>query len=664
MVFAISVVGLLAQENPIPPNLGIEISPAVGINSKNLEFAPVYYGDGLVFVQAREKGGQSTREDFIDLGIGEPFFELMYADLDPNGLPGRGQSFSPNIRTRFHEGPACFSNSEEKVYFTRSNYRDGRQVTGADGAVYMKIYEADKGLEDWENVRELPFSSDNFSVCHPAVSADGQLIVFASDMPGGYGGMDLYKSEKEGDIWNEPVNLGPQINSKKNEILPSLRSNGFLLFSSDGRKGEGGFDLYLTNIRELLLAEVEPLPGAFNSNRDDLGICISPDGMRGFFSSNRRESAGKDDIFFFQLDQPFLPAQTASVERTLVFLESGEQNPVAQVGAWLFPMGPSGPEGIEAYFDTEILPSAEDESGSILLKMQRKHKAGETAQYTSDQSGRILAQLEPNKDYLLITKATDYRDHEEILKAGLLTSEGDFIVSIDKRITTSEAVIESECITVTGTILSKADESSIASPLLTLENLCTGKITSIQVDNHGVYNYCLPPGCSFIARIEKEGFLPSLSRINPDETKEYLHYLIRERQVTFEKGDVIVLENIYYDFNKSAIQKGAAEELDALVTLMKKHPEMLIELQSHTDARGNDSYNLELAERRGYAAKDYLMARGIDSGRVQVVPRGERDIRNHCKDGVECSESEHQFNRRTEIKILQVNAGEGSDNQR
>ena len=120
-------------------------------------------------------------------------------------------------------------------------------------------------------------------------------------------------------------------------------------------------------------------------------------------------------------------------------------------------------------------------------------------------------------------------------------------------------------------------------------------------------------------------------------------------------GTVIVLEKIYYDFNKAIIRQGAAQELEALANLMNQYKTMEIELVSHTDCRGNDDYNQRLSEQRAIAAKNYLMVRGITENRIVARGAGESQLRNQCADGVNCSEEEHQYNRRTEVRIVRIN---------
>jgi outer membrane protein OmpA-like peptidoglycan-associated protein len=121
-------------------------------------------------------------------------------------------------------------------------------------------------------------------------------------------------------------------------------------------------------------------------------------------------------------------------------------------------------------------------------------------------------------------------------------------------------------------------------------------------------------------------------------------------------GTVIVLENIYYDFNKSSIRTGAARELEELVMMMQTYPSMIIELSSHTDSRGGNDYNLTLSKARAESAKQFLRSKGIDSARVRAIGYGESQPRNKCVDGVKCSEEEHQFNRRTEVKVTSIDS--------
>ena len=125
------------------------------------------------------------------------------------------------------------------------------------------------------------------------------------------------------------------------------------------------------------------------------------------------------------------------------------------------------------------------------------------------------------------------------------------------------------------------------------------------------------------------------------------------RNVKVDVGAVIVFDNIYYDYNSDVLTTGAKRELDVLLVVMKNNPNIKIQLSAHTDSRGQAEYNIELSERRALNAKLYLVSKGIPSNQMVAVGFGENQLRNHCADGVQCSEAEHIYNRRTEVKILQ-----------
>ncbi len=120
------------------------------------------------------------------------------------------------------------------------------------------------------------------------------------------------------------------------------------------------------------------------------------------------------------------------------------------------------------------------------------------------------------------------------------------------------------------------------------------------------------------------------------------------------EGSVIVLEDIYYDFNKFTIREDQASDLEALAQLMKAYPEMEVELGAHTDSRGTREYNLGLSLKRAESAKAFLVRRGIRPNRIKAYGYGETRLRNQCSDGVRCSDAEHQYNRRTEVKVIKM----------
>ncbi len=169
---------------------------------------------------------------------------------------------------------------------------------------------------------------------------------------------------------------------------------------------------------------------------------------------------------------------------------------------------------------------------------------------------------------------------------------------------------------------------------------------------------CLPVGCPLQVTVTREGYAPHTFSITRVENQESWKIMLRPAAgltgpvAPIASGTVIVLNNIYYDFNKSEIRKGDAAELISLANVMKQYPDLRIEMTAHTDTRGSAEYNLELSRRRVESARQYLVVLGIGADRIAVSAAGEAQPRNHCLDGVPCTEAEHQYNRRTEVRII------------
>jgi outer membrane protein OmpA-like peptidoglycan-associated protein len=188
-------------------------------------------------------------------------------------------------------------------------------------------------------------------------------------------------------------------------------------------------------------------------------------------------------------------------------------------------------------------------------------------------------------------------------------------------------------------------------------------VVTYRSNIRGEYEICLPFGCDYVLEGSKLGYdsgTTSVSTVRLRGSRSLnadllIHptsdAILRE---PIKEGTVILLENIYYDFNKSAIRKGAAQDLEALAQLMNSYPSMQIELGAHTDSRGTPEYNLDLSLRRADSAKEFLLQRGVAESRIRAVGYGETQPRNHCIDDVECDEKEHRLNRRTEVKVLNI----------
>lgn len=200
-----------------------------------------------------------------------------------------------NVNTKFHEGSAAVF-PDGSIIFTRNNYYQGSAQTSRDGINKLKMFTA--GGTGLNNISPFPYNNNEYSVGHPALNKDGSILIFASDMPGGYGGTDLYYCVRSGaGQWTRPVNLGKQINTEGNEMFPALDKEDMLYFASTGHPGLGGLDIFEVQLKEMKpVSPVRNMGLPINSFADDFGLIKSADGKGGFLSSNRR---GNDDIYQF-----------------------------------------------------------------------------------------------------------------------------------------------------------------------------------------------------------------------------------------------------------------------------------------------------------------------------------------------------------------------------
>ena len=280
--------------------IGYELEK-VEVNTKYSDFGPSYYGDKLVYASAitQSEGGKNFQ--WTD----QPFLDLFVADIDSLGRLSNSTSLSGEINTRFHESSTTFSKDGTTVYFTRNNFTDGKKGKDKNKTIRLKLYKAtSSGDNVWTNVEELPFNSKEYSVAHPALSKDQKRLYFSSDMPGTLGMSDLWYVEIQGDnSYGEPVNLGPGINTEARESFPFISDSGNLYFSSDGRAGLGGYDIYITKLDDNgIPTTIKNLGEPANSNQDDFGFIIREEKKIGYLSSNRDGERGSidDDIYRVQ----------------------------------------------------------------------------------------------------------------------------------------------------------------------------------------------------------------------------------------------------------------------------------------------------------------------------------------------------------------------------
>lgn len=623
----------------------VQLRNTANINTTNLEFSPTYYQNGIVFASSRVAGKKDKKID-------ETFFELFYSETDGNGEPLKARPFSLQVNSFLHEGPVTFNRNGKKIFFTRNNIKKGLKKADSKGITRLKIYEAQKGIYDWENIQELPFNSDEFSCAHPTLSADGNKLYFSSDRPGGQGGMDIWMVEKTGDLWGQPVNMGDKINTAGHDVFPFVHTSGNLFFASNGHGGKGGLDLYMANVL-IEDTEVKNLGAPFNSENDDLGLILSPDGKSGYFASNREGGAGKDDIYYFDAVDGIMGTTTAEVLTSMITVYDLKNNSLIE-GAEIrvFEKSDEGfLSGDNNLYQAVLLPAKEG-SSELVFKLIRKD-AGSlgNADKISDKKGEASYDFFGEKEYLIV-----------VTKDGYTAKETTYSTIGNETISNIRIPLEKPtCSTISGVVRNKVTNQLLPNTIVKFWNGCTGEEVEIFSNDQAEFEYCAKMDCDFMIKGMKENYsgdfvkLPA-SELNSISLRKDVLLVPTSSGPSIGAGTVIVLENIYYDFNKSTIRSGAARELDELVEMMNTYPSMIIELSSHTDSRGGSDYNLNLSQARAEAAMEFVRSKGIDGRRIRAVGYGESQPRNKCINGVNCTEVEHQYNRRTEVKVISIDS--------
>lgn len=265
-------------------------------NSRRADFCPMYLGadcDQIYYTSTTEKATGDKKSEITGMKNADVFFSKK----NEKGEWERPEPVDGELNTEFDEGIVAFSPDAQTMYLTKA-----RRELNAPTSV--EIYTSTRSDAKWSAPVKFEITADTLSTFgHPAVSPDGEYLYFVSDMPGGYGGKDIWRislKERQGSL----VNLGPDINTEGNDDFPYVRSDGSLYFSSDGHPGMGGLDIFrATAVGDPadLRWKVENMGFPINSAGDDFGITFGK-GEDGFFSSNRGDARGYDHIYSFEYD--------------------------------------------------------------------------------------------------------------------------------------------------------------------------------------------------------------------------------------------------------------------------------------------------------------------------------------------------------------------------
>ncbi|WP_277014771.1 OmpA family protein [Flavobacterium lindanitolerans] len=491
----------------------------ININSEYSDYGTAFFGNKLVFTSARDTGGLFNRKH---QWTNQSFTKLYASEISSDGSMLEPEQFNTSLNSKFNEATPVFTKDGKTVYFTRNNYNKGKRGKNSDKATLLKIYKGTLENGKWVNITELPFTSDNYSTAHPALSPDEKTLYFASDMPGTLGQSDLFKVAINADgSFGTPENLGKQVNTEGRETFPYITDENELYFASDGQLGLGGLDVFVTQInKDGSYGEIKNVGAPVNGPKDDFAFMIDTKTRFGFFSSNRDGGKGYDDIYKFQ----------------------------------------------------------------------------ETRQMKCEQ---LLA----------------------------------------------------------GTITDKETGLPIANARVTLSDASFKVIKTIYADHEGKYSFDVECGNVYYVKAESKDYTPNeLKAIIPKESGETdlsieLDKPVKQITVGTDLAKTFGIKIIYFDLDKWNIRPDAAIDLAKIVDVMKQYPNMKVDVRSHTDSRQTHKYNQKLSDRRAKSTVDWMVQDGIAKERITGRGYGETQLVNKCADGVECTEQEHQQNRRSEFII-------------
>jgi len=581
-------------------------------NSPQNDFTAVKFQDAIVFASSRNKPQWINKKHGW---TSDSYLKLYTTQNSGGGVHLKPKIFMGDLSSKYNDGPICFSKDYNTVYFTRNN--SNKKFISSERTYKLKIFEAGLNQNGFDRARELPFNSNNFNCAHPSLSNDGTLLFFASDMEGGFGGMDIYYTKKEGDVWGTPVNLGATVNTAGTEVFPFIAANGLLYFSSNGHDGIGGLDIYEAKFRDDKAGIAYNMGEPVNSINDDFGVFLAEDNKTGYLSSNRKNGGMDDDIYNFQI--------LSEVKR-----------------------------------GKEILIITKDKDNGDIIANTKIAINNDTI--ITNEKGEITTTIEEDVNYKLVVDKVDYFKVEDSVSTK---------TSIEDAFTKELKLEKDPKLSLLAFITDAKTNLALDGVKITINEL-PSKLEFDKYTTEATGEYRKPikgkkigDKLRYFISLEKDGYLTKTTTFvyeikAPGEIKvnESLNLSLGKVTVGMDLAKIIGIKPIYFDLGKSFIPKDASIELDKIVKVMNEYPNMSIELGSHTDCRGSAPANVKLSGARAKSSADYIIKKGINKTRIVRKGYGETKLLTGCicEGNVKptCSEDEHTKNRRTEFVITKL----------
>ena len=550
------------------------------------EFSAVPYKEGLILVSNKRNTG------FINRLYGrtnQHFLDLIFIS-NPKVVKDKDALWKEIKRTNSHDGPISFSQDYSLSVITSNQ----KEVFKKDKIKYANLeLNIFRSFENkWIATSLFKWNNPSYSCGHGVIDVLGDLY-FASNMPGGFGGSDLYKCKWNGSEFESPINLGKTINTDKDELFPFLTDDGVIYFSSNGWPSQGGIDIFSS---DLLTFEPENLGSPINTSTDDFSFYLNTTTNIGYLSSNRND--WKDKVFL--ISKP-----TSDIKPTISVIAC-DGSPLIDI-----------PIRITDLASSLCVTRMTNSLGKLNFKPRKNSSFsfyyGGDDKYAAD--------------------SIQFSFNEEI------DTEIKFQAKLKNQIVKINIVDENN------QMLSGVQLSSFASGLIKSKYLSNDSEGAISLTGQEFFS--LDSIIGNLINFKDTSLI--VNDFNKNECSDSIYVTLKMLK---ESADAwINLGLILYDFDLFNLRPEGKMELDKLVRYMKDHPELFVELQSHTDSRGTHLYNIWLAEQRSQSCVNYILSNGIPSSKIIPKGYGETRLKNNCKDIVTCTEDEHQENRRTELHI-------------
>jgi outer membrane protein OmpA-like peptidoglycan-associated protein/tetratricopeptide (TPR) repeat protein len=550
-----------------------------------------------------------------------PMFDMAWAVDDVNmritqcyngkkmGEPVRVfiDNLGDKINTKYNEYAAVISADESVIVFTarRPNSTGGKMdpvLNEHFEDIYIAYRDENGDWQESQNVGKPVNSDDHDANC--GIAADGQRFLIYLDKNGG----DLFESVLVGDEWSKPESLGKKVNSDFHESSACYSPDGRTIYfvSDNPEDNRGMHDIFITRMDEKgKWGEPENIGDVINTKYEEEAVYMHPDGKTLYFSSQGHSSIGGYDIFKSVYD--------------------------AATKTWSEPVNIGYPV------------NTTDDDVFFVISASGKH-GYYTSNMADSKGGRdlyMISFLGPEKPMIL--------NNEDNLLASVAAPVKETVIA------PTVEVKEAQLTILKGVISDYMTKELLEAEIEIVDNEANQVIATFKSNSKtGKYLVSLPAGKNYGIAVKKEGYLFHSENFDIPNTAAFQEV---EKNIELKKlsvGSKIVLRNIFFDLDKATLRPESTAELNRLIKLMNDVPTLKIELGGHTDSRGSDTYNQQLSEKRAAAVVDYLTKNGIAANRLESAGYGETQLVNGCKNGVKCSDEQHQENRRTEFKVLSL----------